>query len=236
MKKALIAAALLFGCIGQALAVSSIADVTVYDRAENRTLPVHYHEGRYYVIGKPGNEQLIERYRDGDASAFDVLYGRHKGNLFRYILRQCGSRSVAEELFQEVWMNLTRARQGYTVQAKFTTYLYRLAHNRLIDHYRSQAGGVPVSFEDDDCPALESIAGGRRDDPALSTDHRQQAQRLLQLIDALPEAQRGAFLLQQESDMSIEEIAQAAGVSRETAKSRLRYAIAKLRAGMHEFK
>ncbi len=74
MKKALIAAALLFGSIGQALAVGSIADVTVYDRAENRTLPVHYHEGRYYVIGKPGNEQLIERYRDGDAGAFDVLY------------------------------------------------------------------------------------------------------------------------------------------------------------------
>ena len=178
---------------------------------------------------------LMERCRDSDAGAFDVLYGRHKGSLFRYILRQCGSRSVAEELFQEVWMNLVRARQGYTVQARFTTYLYRLAHNRLIDHYRSQAGGAPVSFEDDDCPALESVAGSRRDDPALNADHRQQAQRLLQLIDALPEAQREAFVLQQESDMSIEEIAQATGVSRETAKSRLRYAIAKLREGMQEF-
>jgi hypothetical protein len=59
VKKALIAAALLFGCIGQALAVGSIADVTVYDRAENRTLPVHYHEGRYYVVGKPGNEYQV---------------------------------------------------------------------------------------------------------------------------------------------------------------------------------
>ncbi len=182
------------------------------------------------------DEDLMERYRDGDAGAFDALYGRHKGGLFRYMLRQCGNRSVAEELFQEVWMSLTRARQGYTVQAKFTTYLYRLAHNRLIDHYRSHAGGVPVSFENDDVPALEAIASDGRDDPALIADHRQQAQRLLQLIDALPAAQREAFLLQQESNMSIEEIAQAAGVSRETAKSRLRYAIAKLRAGMLEFR
>ena len=131
-------------------------------------------------------------------------------------------------------MNLIRARTAYTVQAKFTTYLYRLAHNRLIDHYRSQAGGVPVSFDDDDGPALESIAGGRGDDPAVSADARQQAARLLQLIGELPEAQREAFLLQQEADMSVEEIAQATGVSRETAKSRLRYALVKLREGMQE--
>ena len=177
----------------------------------------------------------MERYRDGDAGAFDALYGRHKGGLFRYMLRQCGNRSIAEELFQEVWMNLTRARQTYTVQAKFTTYLYRLAHNRLIDHYRSQAGGVPVSFEDEDGPALDDIAASRSDDPALSADHRQQAERLLRLIDALPAAQREAFLLQQESDMSVDDIARATGVSRETAKSRLRYAIGKLRDGMREF-
>ena len=178
------------------------------------------------------DEELMERYRDGDAGAFDVIYGRHKGGLFRYMLRQCGNRGVVEELFQEVWMNLIRARAAYTVQAKFSTYLYRLAHNRLIDHYRSQAGGVPASFDDDYGPALESIAGRRGDDPAVAVDARQQAQRLLQLIDALPEAQREAFLLQQESDMSVEEIAQATGVNRETAKSRLRYAISKLRQGM----
>ena len=181
------------------------------------------------------DEVLMERYRDGDAGAFDALYGRHKGGLFRYMLRQCGNHSIAEELFQEVWMNLTRARRTYVVQAKFTTYLYRVAHNRLIDYYRAQAGGVPMSFEDEDCPSLDSIPDGRGVDPALSADHRQQAERLLQLIGALPEAQREAFLLQQESGMSVEEIAETTGVSRETAKSRLRYAIAKLRVGMQEF-
>jgi len=183
-----------------------------------------------------GDEALMERYRDGDAGAFDLLYARHRGGLFRYLLRQCGERSVAEELFQEVWMNLIRARRTYTVQARFTTYLYRLAHNRLIDHYRSQARGVPESFDDGNGPPLDAIAGSRSDDPALGADLRQQAQRLLRLITALPQAQREAFLLQQESDMSVEEIAQATGVSHETAKSRLRYATAKLRAGMQEFR
>ena len=180
------------------------------------------------------DEELMERYRDGDAGAFDLLYGRHKGGLFRYLLRQSGNRGIAEELFQEVWMNLIRARTAYTVQAKFSTYLYRLAHNRLVDYYRSQASGAPVSYDAGDGPELNGVAGSRGDDPAISADVRQQAQRLLKLIHELPAAQRAAFLLQQESDMSIEEIAQATSVSRETAKSRLRYAIAKLREGMLE--
>ena len=177
------------------------------------------------------DEQLMERYRDGDAGAFDELYGRHKGGVFRYLVRQCGNRGVAEEMFQDVWLSLIRARAGYTVQAKFTTYIYRIAHNRLIDHYRSQAGTAAASFADDDA-ILESIPAPRGDDPAVSADVRQQAQHLLALIERLPAAQREAFLLQHESDMSIEDIAQATGVSRETAKSRLRYAMARLREGL----
>ena len=179
-----------------------------------------------------GDEELMERYRDGDAGAFDVLYARHKGGVYRYLVRQCGNRAIADELFQDVWMNLVRARAAYTVQAKFTTYLYRLAHNRLIDHYRAHAGGVPASFDADDGPALDAIAAPRGADPAIAADVRERAACLLRLIEALPDAQREAFLLQQESDMSVEEIAQATGVSRETAKSRLRYAIAKLRSGI----
>ena len=120
------------------------------------------------------------------------------------------------------------------MQAKFATYLYRLAHNRLIDHYRSQSGGPPASFDDADGPSLDQVAAPRNDDPAVRADAREQAQQMLHLIESLPEAQREAFLLQQEADLSVEEIAQATGVSRETAKSRLRYAIAKLRFGMQD--
>jgi RNA polymerase sigma factor (sigma-70 family) len=70
-----------------------------------------------------------------------------RAGLYRYLLRQCREPAAAEELFQDVWMNLIRARAGYTVQAKFTTYLYRLAHNRLIDHYRKHGHAVVTSFD-----------------------------------------------------------------------------------------
>ena len=83
------------------------------------------------------DEALMLRYRNGDARAFERLYERHKGALFRYFLRQCSQRAVAEELFQDVWTSLVRSRDRYRVRAKFTTLLYRMAHNRIIDHRRS---------------------------------------------------------------------------------------------------
>ena len=176
-------------------------------------------------------------YRDGEAGAFDTLYARHKGGLYRYLARQCRDAAAAEELFQDVWMNLIRARSGYTVQAKFTTYLYRLAHNRLIDHYRKHSHVAMVAFEDEDedGEALAELPDerGRPADDAL--DAKRQAGRLLELIAELPEVQREAFLLQQEGGMSVEEIALATGVARETAKSRLRYAMSRLRQGMREW-
>jgi RNA polymerase sigma factor (sigma-70 family) len=182
------------------------------------------------------DEELMLGYRDGDAAAFDVLYTRHKGGLYRYLHRQCRDAAAAEELFQDVWMNLIRARTGYTVQAKFTTYLYRLAHNRLIDHYRKASHAAVSSFEDAGGDALEELADDHSPPPDAALDSRQQAQRLLDLLAALPEVQREAFLLQQEGGMSVEEIAQATGVTHETAKSRLRYAMAKLRRGMHAWR
>lgn len=178
------------------------------------------------------DEELMLHYRDGDAGAFDVLYTRHKGGLYRYLLRQCRNAAVAEELFQDVWMNLIRARAGYTVQARFTTYLYRLAHNRLIDHYRRNGHATVVSFEREDGEAVADPPDERERPQDEVLDASRQAGRLMGLIAELPEPQREAFLLQLEGGMSVEEIAQATGVTRETAKSRLRYAMSKLRRGM----
>jgi RNA polymerase sigma-70 factor (ECF subfamily) len=174
-------------------------------------------------------------YRDGDAGAFDVLYARHKGGLYRYLLRQCREPAAAEELFQDVWMNLIRARAAYTVQAKFTTYLFRLAHNRLIDHYRKVNQATVTSFDTEDGPAVEELVDERR--PPLDAAYavQRQAADLLALVAELPPPQREAFLMQQEGGMSVEAIAAATGVSRETAKSRLRYALAKLRQGMSKW-
>ncbi|MDP1537541.1 MAG: sigma-70 family RNA polymerase sigma factor [Burkholderiales bacterium] len=175
------------------------------------------------------DEALMLGYRDGDAAAFDVLYSRHKGGIYRYLLRQCRNAALTDELFQDVWMNLIRARAGYAVQAKFSTYLYRIAHNRLMDHFRR--GGTGVSLDDESAPVDEPVAP-RSDEPQASAEARQQAAQLLALLDALPDEQRAAFVLQQEGGLSIEEIAAATGVTRETAKSRLRYALVKLRQGM----
>jgi RNA polymerase sigma-70 factor (ECF subfamily) len=178
------------------------------------------------------DEALMLLYRDGDAGAFDALYARHKGGLYRYLLRQCRDAAAAEELFQDVWMNLIRARAGYVVQAKFTTYLYRLAHNRLIDHYRKSSHVAMASFDAEDCEAMADPPDERERPQDEKLDAKRQAERLLELVAGMPEAQREAFLLQQEGGMSVEEIAQATGVTRETAKSRLRYAMVKLRQGM----
>lgn len=174
-------------------------------------------------------------YGKGDFRAFEVIYQRHKGALYRYLLRQCGKAEDAQELFQDVWTNLIRARERYEVRAKFTTYLFRLAHNRVVDYYRRQARN-PVDTEnspnrdgtsenldlenlpDLDCPQIENRLHLKR----LS-------RRLLELIEALPQAQRDAFLLREEAGFSVEEIAEVTGVNAETAKSRLRYAVAKLR-------
>jgi len=182
------------------------------------------------------DEELMQRYRDGDARAFEILYARHKGPVYRYILRQCGVAAQAEELFQDVWMNLIRARRRYQPRARFTTWLYTLAHHRVIDHYRRQAAGVPISYDDDpdDTPLIERVADSELRQPDNEFERRRQAQRLLALLAQLPEAQREAFLLREEGGLSLEEIAEATGVSMETAKSRLRYALARLRQGMKE--
>ncbi|MGB8338198.1 MAG: RNA polymerase sigma factor [Burkholderiales bacterium] len=182
------------------------------------------------------DEDLMLRYRDGDAAAFEVLYRRHKGGVFRYMLRQCRNRGVAEELFQEVWMNLIKSRASYIVRARFSTYIYSIAHNRLIDYYRVTGREVPLSYVDDEenQDAFANITSGDGHQPDTLLAAKQDVTEFLRLLESLPEAQREAFLLHEEAGMSIEEIAMATGVSAETAKSRLRYALGKLREGLKE--
>jgi RNA polymerase sigma-70 factor (ECF subfamily) len=179
------------------------------------------------------DEALMLGYRDGDAGAFDELYRRHKGGLYRYLLRQCRNAAAAAEMFQDIWMNLIRARLNYEATAKFTTYLYRLAHNRLVDHYRKSVHERPLPFDDGQ---IDEPTVVHHEQPEARYERKQLAARLLALLDALPEAQREAFVLQHESGLSVEEIAAVTGVTRETAKSRLRYAVAKLRSGMTEWR
>lgn len=174
------------------------------------------------------------RYRDGNAAAFDELYARHRGGVFRYVLRQVGLRSAAEEVFQEVWVNIVSSRARYRVQARFSTFLYHVAHNCVIDHFRRKTPLHLISL-DDDTDEVHQVAGPERDQPERTVTMRQSAARLLNALALLPREQREVFLLHEEGGLTLEEIAEVTGTGRETAKSRLRYALTKLREGIeHE--
>lgn len=177
------------------------------------------------------DEELMLRYRDGDASAFDALYGRHRAGLFRFILRQCPSRGEAEEIFQEVWMKLIEARSRYRVEARFSTYLYRIAVNRLIDRSRRRSNAPAASLDDPNGPNGLAVASAA-DDPMRQAAARQEAARVLAALALLPPEQREAFLLHEEGGLSVGEIADVTKVGAETAKSRLRYALQKLRQAL----
>lgn len=176
-----------------------------------------------------GDEQLMLAYREGDAGAFEELYRRHKGGLYRFVLRSVRDRALAEELYQEIWMRAIEARGRYEVQAKFTTWLYTIAHNRLVDHWRKR--GLKLVSLDQDEDAVEPPATPSYE-PEKILEGKQSLARFARALAALPPAQREAFLLHQEAEMSVAEIAGATGTNEEAAKSRLRYAVSKLKEAL----
>ena len=180
------------------------------------------------------DEDLMLAYAAGDATAFDTLYARHRGGLYRYLMRHCGNAAHADELFQDIWLSAVRARTGYVATAKFTTWLYRIAHNRLIDHWRATGQVELVRATDDndngDDDVLETIPGARGDEPEVRASAHEIGSRLRAALAALPAAQREVFLLHQEGGLDLATIAELTGAPAETVKSRLRYALAKLRA------
>jgi RNA polymerase sigma-70 factor (ECF subfamily) len=176
------------------------------------------------------DEDLMLAFAAGDASAFDALYRRHKGGAYRYLLRHCGNRAIADELFQDVWMKVVRASTTYAPTARFTTWLYRIAHNRVVDHWRAtgQVELVTAGPGDDDDP-LEAIPDSLAAEPEARAMAGETAARLHAALAMVPPAQREVFLLHQEGGLDLAEIAALTGVGAETVKSRLRYALAKLR-------
>jgi RNA polymerase sigma-70 factor (ECF subfamily) len=182
-----------------------------------------------------GDEDLMLAYAAGNAAAFDVLYDRHKGGVHRYLLRQCGNAGTADELFQDIWMNLIRARGTYAPTAKFTTWLYRLAQHRLIDHWRTHGrlklvGDLAPADSDADDDPIAALPAARGDEPETRVGTLELRRHIDEALAALPAAQRDAFLLHQEAGLALSEIAELTGVGAETAKSRIRYALAALRA------
>tara|TARA_R110000782_G_scaffold259539_2_gene350093 strand:- start:2020 stop:2577 length:558 start_codon:yes stop_codon:yes gene_type:complete len=176
------------------------------------------------------DESLMLKYASGDVVAFEVLYLRHKGAVYRYLLNLCRNDAVAEELFQEVWIKLINAKEKYQVKAKFTTYLYKLAHNLFVDHYRKQNVRIVVdqSIEIDELEQEDL----QSNNPEEQVQGDRFISKLSRVLESLPNEQREVFLLREEAGMSVPEIADTLGINQEAAKSRLRYAINKLRAGL----
>ena len=188
------------------------------------------------------DESLMLRYAAGELAAFDVLYGRHELRVWRYVFRSVHVQAVADDLLQDVWFAVARqavGAAGYRPTARFKTWLFTIAHNRLVDHFRTARQHVPIaghSGDDDDENNLSNtLAADSGFGPLRQLQSREQAAALIAALAQLPDQQREAFLLQAEAGMSVEEIASTTGVSFETAKSRLRYARRSLRQQLQEF-
>ena len=176
----------------------------------------------------PEDSALMLRYCDGDVAAFEVLYRRHNDAVFRYLLRLCRHRDTAEDIFQDVWGKIVKARDSYRPTAKFTTFLYRVAHNCFIDHIRRNKRHTQTAdVEPDTQPNPADL-------PDVETERSLARRRLEAALQELPEEQRDVFLLSEEAGLSLDQIASVTDSNRETAKSRLRYAVNKLRAAIDE--
>jgi RNA polymerase sigma factor (sigma-70 family) len=177
---------------------------------------------------EPADDALMLAYAAGDVRAFEQLYARHRGPLYRFLLRQLRDGALADELFQDVWQRVIGARASWQPEARFATWLYRIAHNRLNDHWRALRHRPPAP-EDADA-RTERVEDPDTPERQLSAfESRRELQRAL---DALPDEQREVLLLRLEQELTLEEIGQITGVGRETVKSRLRYAMDKLRTGL----
>ncbi|MCK9539531.1 RNA polymerase sigma factor [Dokdonella sp.] len=173
------------------------------------------------------DEDLMLAYAKGDLIAFEVLYGRHRAMLYRFLLRTLRNRADADEMFQETWSRLIRARARYRAQARFTTWLLQIAHNLARDRFRRQRPHLARAEAE---AVLDRLAAPERDQPERVLSEFEQRRRLQLAMEELPPEQRMAFLLRVEAGLGLEEIGAVTGVGRETVKSRLRYALTRMRA------
>ena len=200
---------------------AALADAWCFPRRRpTRTLvPVHQQDA--------SDDALMLAYAAGDAAAFERLYQRHRIRLYRFLARRLRDDALADELFQDVWHKVIGARAGWAPQpGGFPAWLYRIARNRLLDHWRAQSHRPPAP-EDAEARALRIEDP---DTPERLLSEFEQRRRLQLALEELPEEQREVVLLRLEQELTLEEIGAVTGVGRETVKSRLRYAMDKLRA------
>jgi RNA polymerase sigma-70 factor (ECF subfamily) len=173
------------------------------------------------------DEELMLAYAGGDLIAFEMLYRRHRGTLYRFLLRSLNQRADADELFQETWSRAVAARERYRVEAKFTTWLLQIAHNLVIDRFRRTR---PQASAEEAEWVINQLDAPDEEQPDRVLSEFEQRRRLQIALEDLPEEQRLTFLLRMENGLGLDEISEVTGAGRETVKSRLRYALARVRA------
>jgi len=167
------------------------------------------------------DESLLARYREGDGRAFEILYARHRQSLYRFLLGLSGKPELADEVFQETWLSLIRSASQPQGRATVRTWLFQIARNRLIDHWRKHGARQPLHDSyDEQFHAVSDDASGPEQLLNLSRD----SQRLESALQSLPADQREVFLLRAHGDLDLAQIASLTETPLETVKSRLRYA------------
>ncbi|MDE6321702.1 MAG: sigma-70 family RNA polymerase sigma factor [Muribaculaceae bacterium] len=176
------------------------------------------------------DEMLVSAYAKGDNDAFDTLLNRHKDRVLSYIIHIVKNRDLAEDIFQETFVKaIMTIKQGrYTDTGKFSAWITRIAHNLIIDYYRQEKAENTVSADNDETDLLNrrDLAEATIEDSLVE---RQIHKDVRKIIGILPESQREVVMMRYYKDMSFKEIADATGVSINTALGRMRYAIINMR-------
>ena len=196
---------------------------------------------RLGVLDELSDEQLMLRFAQGDPRAFDALIGRHYQPVFNFLVRNTGNTATAEELLQDVFMRVMSGAKKYEKRAKFTTWLYTIAKNIVIDHARKQKfrrhKSLDAPIGSDDERSLGDLV--QDDHPSVMADRRftdeQFKQRLDVAMGGMNEDQRMVFVLREFQQLSFQEIAQIVVTSENTVKSRMRYALEFLRNALRDF-
>ncbi len=189
-------------------------------------------DASHRAVADLDDAELLRRHVEGDCESFEQLYDRHDRACFHFIRRLLGpvDAAIAEDLHQETWLAVARSGAGFDpTRARFVTWLFSIARNRVMDHFRHHANVVHLSHTTDDEDAAERIAADGSMQPERQVERGAMAHAILREVEALPLVQRETFILFSFDELSLQEIADVTGVGAETVKSRLRYARITLR-------
>jgi RNA polymerase sigma-70 factor (ECF subfamily) len=212
--------------------VAGTDTMTADDQAPDRAEPLD---------GARSDEDLMLAFRDGDAAAFELLVARHKRGLYNFLLRSVHDRSRSDEMLQEVFLRVIRAKDRYQRTARFTTWIYTIARNLCVDESRRQKFRRTVPLEakrrgrgGDDGQSILDVTEA----PQVAIDAESEApklrERVAAAIDGLPDDQREVFMMRQFGGLSFKQIGEAVGAPENTVKSRMRYALEKLRGDLSD--